>query len=87
MRGAVVGGLFFNSKKASEIMPLLLCALAGLVLGFALAVWTQHAALSAAVPPFGVCLAAHLAACALGSGVFAWLCARKYVLAQLQAKE
>ena len=37
--------------------------------------------------PFGLYLAAHLAACALGSGVFAWLCARKRVLEQLQAKE
>ncbi len=52
-----------------------------------MAVWTKHAELSAAVRPFGVCLAAHLAACARGSGVFAWLCAGKYVLAQLQAKE
>ena len=64
-----------------------LCALAGLVLGFALAVWTQHAELSAAVRPFGIYLSAHLAACAVGSSVFAWLCARKRVLEQLQAKE
>ena len=36
---------------------------------------------------FGVYLAAHLAACAIGSGIFAWLCARKHALAQLQAKD
>ncbi len=64
-----------------------ICALAGLVLGLALVTLTQRPELEAVLKPFGVYLAAHLAACALGSGVFAWLCARKHVLAQLQAKE
>ena len=64
-----------------------LCALAGLVLGLALVLAVQRPELGAVLRPFGVYLAAHLAACALGSGVFAWLCARKHVLAQLQAKE
>ena len=47
----------------------------------------QKPDLAAVLRPFAVYLAAHLAACAVGSGVFAWLCARKHVLAQLQAKE
>ena len=65
----------------------LLCALPGLVLGLGLALALRRPELSAVLRPFGVYLAAHLAACAAGSGVFAWLCARKHVLAQLQAKE
>jgi len=65
----------------------LLCALFGLVLGFLFVILTQHPDLSDVLKPFGVYLAAHLASCAVGSGVFAWLCARKHVLAQLQAKE
>ena len=64
-----------------------LCALGGLVLGMVLVILIQKPELAAVWKPFGVYLAAHLAACALGSGVFAWLCARKHVLAQLQAKE
>ena len=65
----------------------LLCALFGLVLGFLMAILTQRPELAAIWKPFGVYLSAHLAACAVGSGVFAWLCARKHVLAQLQVKE
>lgn len=65
----------------------LLCALFGLALGFLFVILTQHPDLSDVLKPFGIYLAAHLAACAVGSGVFAWLCARKHVLAQLQAKE
>ena len=64
-----------------------LCALAGLVLGMVLVCLLQRPELSAVARPFALYLVAHLAACALGSGVFAWLCARKHVLAQLQAKE
>ena len=64
-----------------------LCALLGLVLGFLLMFLIQSPVFGAAARPFGIYLAAHLAACALGSGIFAWLCARKHVLAQLQAKE
>ena len=64
-----------------------LCALAGLVLGVAMVLVILRPELSAVVVPFALYLAAHLAACGLGSGVFAWLCARKHVLAQLQAKE
>ena len=64
-----------------------LCALAGLVLGIAMVLVALHPELSSVIVPFAVYLAAHLAACALGSGVFAWLCARKRVLEQLQAKE
>ena len=64
-----------------------LCALVGLLLGFLLVILIQRPEPGAMVKPFGVYLAAHLAACALGSGIFAWLCARKHVLAQLQAKE
>ena len=64
-----------------------LCALAGLVLGLALVLVLRRPEPGAVLRPFGLYLAAHLAACAVGSGVFAWLCARKHVLAQLQAKE
>ncbi len=64
-----------------------LCALAGLVLGIALVIVLQRPELSGVVVPFALYVSAHLAACALGSGVFAWLCARKRVLEQLQAKE
>ena len=65
----------------------MLCALVGLVLGFLLVILIRKPELSAVGKPFGVYLAAHLAACTLGSGLFAWLCARKHVLEQLQAKE
>ena len=64
-----------------------LCALAGLVLGIALVIVLQNPERSGVVVPFALYVSAHLAACALGSGVFAWLCARKRVLEQLQAKE
>ena len=64
-----------------------LCALAGLVLGIAAVLVALRPEWSEVVVPFAIYLAAHLAACALGSGVFAWLCARKRVLEQLQAKE
>ncbi len=64
-----------------------LCALFGLVLGLVLVTVIQKSDLAAVLRPFAVYLAAHLASCAVGSGVFAWLCARKHVLAQLQAKE
>ena len=64
-----------------------LCALAGLVLGIAMVLVALRPELGEVIVPFAIYLAAHLAACALGSGVFAWLCARKRVLEQLQAKE
>ncbi len=64
-----------------------LCALAGLVLGFLLVLLLRRPEPDTALRPMALYLAAHLAACAVGSGVFAWLCARKHVLAQLQAKE
>ena len=63
------------------------CALVGLLLGMALVILIQKPELAAVWKPFGIYLGAHLAACALGSGIFAWLCARKRVLEQLQAKE
>ena len=64
-----------------------LCAFAGLVLGLALVFLIRRPELGGVIRPFALYLLAHLAACAVGSGVFAWLCARKHVLAQLQAKE
>jgi ABC-type transport system, involved in lipoprotein release, permease component len=64
-----------------------LCALAGLVLGIAAVLVALRPELGEVIVPFAIYLAAHLAACALGSGVFAWLCARKRVLEQLQSKE
>ena len=64
-----------------------LCALSGLFLGFALVILIRKPEFAAVGRSFGLYLAAHLAACIVGSGVFAWLCARKHVLAQLQGKE
>ena len=64
-----------------------LCALAGLVLGIATVMVALRPGLGEVIVPFAIYLAAHLAACAVGSGVFAWLSARKHVLEQLQAKE
>ena len=64
-----------------------LCALSGLVMGIAMVLVVLHPELGAVVMPFVVYVSAHLAACALGSGIFSWLCARKRVLEQLQAKE
>lgn len=65
----------------------IICALVGLMLGFALLLLTQHPKVDAVAWPFSIYLVAHLAACAIGSGIFAWLSARKHVLAQLQSKE
>ena len=56
-------------------------------LGIAAVIVALRPELGEVIVPFAIYLAAHLAACALGSGVFAWLCARKRVLEQLQAKE
>ncbi len=64
-----------------------LCALAGLVIGIAMVLVILHPEMGEVIVPFAIYLAAHLAACGLGSGFFAWLCARKRVLEQLQAKE
>lgn len=86
---SVLRALGAKVGKCVELYTLaqLLCALFGLVLGFFMVILSQHPGLAAVWRPFGIYLAAHLAACAFGSGVFAWLCARKRVLEQLQAKE
>ena len=86
---SVLRALGAKIRKCVSIYTLaqVLCALFGLALGFVLVTVIQRPELSAVLRPFGIYLAAHLAACAVGSGVFAWLCARKHVLAQLQAKE
>jgi hypothetical protein len=86
---SVLRALGVKSRKCVGIYALaqVLCAFAGLLLGLALVILIQRPELSAAARPFAIYLAAHLAACAVGSGVFAWLCARKRVLEQLQAKE
>ena len=86
---SVLRALGATSGKCVSIYTLaqVLCALVGLVLGMVLVILIQKPELAAVWKPFGIYLAAHLAACALGSGVFAWLCARKHVLAQLQSKE
>ena len=64
-----------------------LCAFFGLILGLVLVPVIRRPEFGTVLRPFALYLPAHLAACALGSGLFAWLCARKHVLAQLQAKE
>ena len=68
-------------------MVQVMCALAGLIVGLTLVLLIQRPVFAVVVRSFGVYLAAHLTACAIGSGFFSWLCARKHVLAQLQAKE
>ena len=86
---SVLRALGAKKEKCVGIYALaqVLCALVGLLLGFVLVILIQKPELRAVIKPFGIYLAAHLAVCAVGSGVFAWLCARKHVLAQLQAKE
>ena len=86
---SILRALGVKARNCAGIYTLsqLLCAFLGLLLGFVLVGLIQKPDLGTAIRPFGIYLAAHLAACALGSGVFAWLCARKHVLAQLQAKE
>ncbi len=86
---SVLRALGAKAGKCVSIYTLaqVLCALAGLVLGLALVLVIQRPELGAVLRPIGVYFAAHLAVCAAGSGAFAWLCARKHVLAQLQAKE
>ena len=68
-------------------MVQVMCALAGLIVGLTLVLLIQRPVFAVVVRSFGVYLAAHLTTCAIGSGFFSWLCARKHVLAQLQAKE
>ena len=86
---SILRALGVKAKKCTGIYTLaqVLCALAGLLLGFVLVTVIRKPELHAVARPFGLYLAAHLAACALGSGIFAWLCAWKRVLEQLQAKE
>ena len=86
---SILRALGVKVRKCVGIYTLtqVLCALTGLVLGLALALMIQRPDLRTVARPFGGYLVAHLTACALGSGIFAWLCARKHVLAQLHAKE
>ena len=86
---SVLRALGAKARKCVGVYTLaqVLCALFGLVLGFLLVLGIQKPDPGAVLRPFGFYLVAHLAACALGSGLFAWLCARKHVLEQLQAKE
>lgn len=86
---SVLRALGVKTRKCVTLYTLaqVLCALAGLVVGMALVLVIQRPVLSAVATPFVAYLIAHLAACAVGSDVFAWLCARRHVLAQLQAKE
>jgi hypothetical protein len=64
-----------------------LCALVGLALGTVLVLALRRPELNTVARAFALYTAAHLAACAVGSGAFAWACARKHVLAQLTARE
>ena len=86
---SILRALGVKSRKCVGIYALaqVLCALVGLLLGLALVILIQRPEFSTVLRPFVLYLLAHLAACALGSGIFAWLCARKRVLEQLQAKE
>ena len=86
---SILRALGVKTRKCAGIYTLaqVLCALVGLLLGFFLALLIQRPEPGTVMKPFGIYLLAHLVACAVGSGVFAWLCARKRVLEQLQAKE
>lgn len=86
---SILRALGVKARECVSIYTLaqVLCAMGGLVLGLALVILIRRPDLPTVMKPFGIYLAAHLAACALNSGIFAWLCARKHVLAQLQAKE
>ena len=76
-------------RKCTTLYTLaqVLCALLGLVLGMCLVLVIQRPVIGSVIIPFAVYFVAHIAVCAIGSGVFAWLSARKHVLAQLQARE
>ena len=76
-------------RKCTTLYTLaqVLCALLGLVLGMCLVLVIQRPVIGSVIFPFAVYFVAHIAVCAIGSGVFAWLSARKHVLAQLQARE
>ena len=86
---SILRALGVKSRKCVSLYALaqVLCALTGLVVGMALVLLIQRPELEVIIKPFSIYLIAHIAVCAIGSGVFAWLCARKHVLAQLQAKE
>ena len=86
---SILRALGAKARKCVGIYTLaqVLCAFVGLILGFVLVTLIQRPDPGTVMRPFALYLLAHLAACALGSGIFAWLCARKHVLAQLQAKE
>ena len=86
---SILRALGVKVRKCVSLYTLaqVLCACVGLILGLALVFVIQKPELSAVTTPFVIYLVAHLVACAVGSGVFAWLCARKRVLEQLQAKE
>ena len=80
-------GVYIRNCVGVYTLAQALCAFLGLVIGLLLAFFLRRPAFAAAARPFGTYLAAHLAACALGSGVFAWLSARRHVLELLQSKE
>ena len=80
-------GVKIRKSVGLYTMAQVLCALLGLVLGIAVVLLIRHPDLNTVLRPFAIYLVAHLLACAIGSGVFSWLSARKHVLAQLQAKE
>ena len=86
---SILRALGAKARKCVGIYTLaqVLCAFVGLLLGFILVILIQRPDPGGVMRPFALYLLAHLAACAVGSGVFAWICARKHVLAQLQAKE
>ena len=80
-------GVYIRSCVGIYTLAQALCAFAGLVIGLLLAFILQRPAFAAVARPFGTYLAAHMAVCILGSGVFAWISARRHVLELLQSKE
>ena len=86
---SILRALGVKLRKCVELYTLgqVLCAMVGLLLGVAVVLLIQKPGLYGVARPFSIYLTAHLAVCAAGSGAFAWLSARRHVLAQLQAKE
>ena len=85
----ILRALGAKTQKCIELYALgqVLSAALGLVMGFAAVLLARKPELFSTARPFAGYLIAHLAACAIGSGAFAWTCARKHVLAQLTARE
>ncbi len=80
-----------GTKKRTTIfiytLGQLMLAFVGLLLGVGAMFLTKDLNLAEVTKPFALYFVGHILACGLGSGIFAWLAARKDVLSLLQARE